>query len=257
MNILNIRLGCRCGDVLPLKHDGEHSLILGKAPAAITVGRERTVMVSDWLILCDGGMIHSVGKALGYDIVKLRLSDDDRHYIEAIGFPINTPVEIKDDYLISGFLKGMSEQFIRGGRNISELLDHAMRVILLSAAGTLDSEDISSHEISRLPELKKLREEIYSYPGRDWRSDKISEKLGISKAYFHRIYLAAFGMTCHRDVIESRLQKASELLRHTDLLIGEVAERCGYESDYYFMRQFRQYKGCTPSEYREKARTEI
>ncbi|MBQ1519507.1 MAG: helix-turn-helix transcriptional regulator, partial [Ruminococcus sp.] len=30
-------------------------------------------------------------------------------------------------------------------------------------------------------------------------------------------------------------------------------ETCGYDSDAYFMRQFKQHKGFTPSEYRRRA----
>ncbi|HOR22293.1 MAG TPA: AraC family transcriptional regulator, partial [Ruminococcus sp.] len=72
-------------------------------------------------------------------------------------------------------------------------------------------------------------------------------------AYFHRIYRQAFGVTLRQDVIESRLIAAAELLETTDLSVSAIAERCGYFSDSYFMRQFRLHKGCTPTEYRRRA----
>ncbi|HOC33408.1 MAG TPA: AraC family transcriptional regulator, partial [Ruminococcus flavefaciens] len=106
--------------------------------------------------------------------------------------------------------------------------------------------------IPRYNELKAIRDAIYDEPMTHWSAEEISEDMGISRPYFHRLYLSAFGVTCRQDIIESRLIYASELLRTTDMSISAVAETCGYDSDAYFMRQFKQHKGCTPSEYRRR-----
>ena len=104
--------------------------------------------------------------------------------------------------------------------------------------------------IPKFAELKALREAIYDDPMSSWSADEICEDMDISKTYFHRLYFAAFGVTCRQDVIESRLLYAAELLKNTDLSVSAIAEQCGYDSDSYFMKQFKQHKGCTPSEYR-------
>ena len=91
---------------------------------------------------------------------------------------------------------------------------------------------------------------------KQWSVDDICYNLNISKTYFHRLYREAFGVTCIQDVIRSRIDYACELLKNTDLSISRISEKCGYENDSYFMRQFRQYKYCTPSEYRQKVRNE-
>lgn len=85
-----------------------------------------------------------------------------------------------------------------------------------------------------------------------WSVGMVCRQLSVSKTYFHRIYVNAFGTTFTQDVIESRLLYASQLLADTDLSVSAVAEKCGYESDAYFMRQFRQHRGCTPTEYRKR-----
>ena len=51
------------------------------------------------------------------------------------------------------------------------------------------------------------------------------------------------------DVYSSRMNYARELLTTTSLPIGEIAERCGYESNIYFSRQFKRKIGMTPTEY--------
>jgi AraC-like DNA-binding protein len=79
------------------------------------------------------------------------------------------------------------------------------------------------------------------------------DEMRISRTYFHRLWFAAFGVTCRQDVIESRLLRAAELLKNTDKSVYEIAVDCGYDSESYFMRQFKKHKNCTPSEFRRRA----
>ena len=49
---------------------------------------------------------------------------------------------------------------------------------------------------------------------------------------------------------ERRLQEARRLLVESDLSIGEIATRLGFEDPLYFSRRFHQYACSTASEYR-------
>lgn len=40
------------------------------------------------------------------------------------------------------------------------------------------------------------------------------------------------------------------LLIHTDLTMGQIADRAGFSGSGYFAERFRQYFRCTPAEYR-------
>ena len=46
------------------------------------------------------------------------------------------------------------------------------------------------------------------------------------------------------------------MLRNTENSVAQIAELCGYDSESYFMRQFKLHKGCTPTEYRRRIRAE-
>ena len=50
------------------------------------------------------------------------------------------------------------------------------------------------------------------------------------------------------------MQKAQELLLASGSSISAIAERIGYRSLFHFSRQFRRDHGCSPSEYRTRAR---
>lgn len=79
-------------------------------------------------------------------------------------------------------------------------------------------------------------------------------QLNVSYSAFRRTFKAETGLSPRQFVVNTRMQRAKELLAATDLSIGRVAERVGYDSVHYFSRLFRQRQGQTPSSFRETAR---
>jgi AraC-like DNA-binding protein len=72
----------------------------------------------------------------------------------------------------------------------------------------------------------------------------------LSPAHFSREFRKAFGETPHQYLLTRRLQRASELLRHTDWSVTEVCLRVGLGSVGSFTSSFRRMFGMTPTEYR-------
>ncbi|MBQ7012909.1 MAG: substrate-binding domain-containing protein [Oscillospiraceae bacterium] len=101
-------------------------------------------------------------------------------------------------------------------------------------------------------QLQRLRREIYLMPEKEWNILEIMRKIGISRSHFHRIYKELFSISCGDDVIRARIEKAKQLLAHTDLRIQEVALQCGYSNESHFMRQFKDKCGITATQFRKK-----
>ena len=49
-----------------------------------------------------------------------------------------------------------------------------------------------------------------------------------------------------------RIEQAAILLQTTSLPVMEVGFEVGYENFSYFIRRFKEFQGCTPSDYRKK-----
>ena len=193
------------------------------------------------------------GKPMRYDIVSFKTSAADRQYIASMNLPQDTPIELADDFVIAGTLRAMKSQSMHRGRHFSEFMELSMRMIFIALSDAADVPEASPEEkIPRYDELKKYRELIYDDPMNMWSVDDICEEMQISRSYFHRLYFTAFGVTFRQDVIESRLVRAAELLKNTAMSVTSISETCGYDSESYFMRQFKKHKGCTPSEYRRR-----
>ena len=260
MTIVRISLNNKQNEQIAGEISAECQLMVFRSPVIYRInGREHSFSGSS-AILYSGGFRREIRPAtaggLKYDSVAFRMVDEDKRYTDAMSLPFNSPIQIGTDNIIFDILRTMSAHKLRKSRYPSEFMELSMRLLFISLSDEKNKLPIDEYEtIPKYAELKALREEIYESPKNDWSADEMSEDLGVSKAYFHRLYLAAFGVTCLQDVIESRLLHAAELLRNTDMSVSEIAEDCGYDSDAYFMRQFKKHKGCTPTEYRRRSKS--
>lgn len=78
--------------------------------------------------------------------------------------------------------------------------------------------------------------------------------LNISPSRFSSIIKAATGNTFMDALIGIRMQKARELLEHTDLKNYEIAEKVGFNDPHYFSTAFKRITGKSPTEYAKEAR---
>ena len=129
--------------------------------------------------------------------------------------------------------------------------------LLLSLLRYNDASAIKmAAQIPHYDKLVALRREIYNSPARSWSIPEICDMLSLSIPYFHKIYQSAFGVTCTQDVIESRIAFSRKLLEQTEDAVADIALQCGFESDVYFMRQFKRRTGLTPTQFRRICRQE-
>ena len=83
--------------------------------------------------------------------------------------------------------------------------------------------------------------------------ESIAETRGLSASYTGRIYKQATGRTILERILEVRMEKARQMLRESDAPVALVSERCGFSSDSYFYKIFKQENGVTPAAYRKKS----
>lgn len=95
-----------------------------------------------------------------------------------------------------------------------------------------------------------LRTALYAAPEKKWDAQEVCREVHLSCGYFRAAYKKAFGVSFHHDLIQSRISLAKYLLMTTSQNLTSIAQRCGYEDDKYFLRQFRQQTGVSPNFYR-------
>ncbi len=80
----------------------------------------------------------------------------------------------------------------------------------------------------------------------------VSTHFHMSPQYFCTFFKNNIGRTLTQHMNFLRIERASRLLRETNLPIMEVGMSVGFDNFSYFIKRFRETYGCTPSEYRQK-----
>lgn len=81
--------------------------------------------------------------------------------------------------------------------------------------------------------------------------DRIASHLSVSKFHLSREFKKYIGDSPGEYLIRCRINKAKELLKTTDLPIGQIAELVGVASEHHFREMFKQRTEETPGQFRK------
>lgn len=116
--------------------------------------------------------------------------------------------------------------------------------------GHSDNVEISDADKDFIARLQKAL--LANISDTDLSSEILADKLFMSKSQLNRKVKSITGLDTATYVRQSRMSFAKKLLSAGDLSIGDIVERCGFESPSYFTKTFKQYFGVTPSQYRKR-----
>ena len=81
---------------------------------------------------------------------------------------------------------------------------------------------------------------------------ELAELVHMTPNYFCGYFKRKTGVSPFTQLNEIRIRRAVELLEKSDLSVSAAAEACGFESVNYFIKKFKEIRGCTPAVYRKK-----
>lgn len=83
--------------------------------------------------------------------------------------------------------------------------------------------------------------------------EDISNAVGLTPVYLHKLFYKTTGRTPHQLLLEKRLTMAKELLAGSDMSLVNVAAESGFSSQSYFNAVFKKHYGMTPLAFRQEA----
>jgi AraC family transcriptional regulator len=84
--------------------------------------------------------------------------------------------------------------------------------------------------------------------------DELAAEAQLSPFHFARMFRQSVGVPPRVYLTQLRMEKACELLEHTDLPITEIAFEVGYSSNQVLARVFLKHQRMSPTDYRRSAR---
>jgi transcriptional regulator GlxA family with amidase domain len=109
-----------------------------------------------------------------------------------------------------------------------------------------------SQDPEMLRRLLRAKDRMDAASHEAWPVRRLARVSGVSEAHFARSFKEAFGIPPHRYLLTRRIERATALLRDTDLPITEIAFQTGYSSLGTFGRTFRDVTGDSPGELRAR-----
>jgi AraC family transcriptional regulator len=107
-----------------------------------------------------------------------------------------------------------------------------------------------------LPEQKiaESRARIDADLGGNLSLARLAADADLSRAHFARVFQHVVHESPHRYVMRRRIERAAELLAHSDVGLREIAQDTGFSSQAHLTQLFRTRIGLTPQQYRRKRR---
>ncbi|MGM9862322.1 MAG: helix-turn-helix domain-containing protein, partial [Muribaculaceae bacterium] len=84
--------------------------------------------------------------------------------------------------------------------------------------------------------------------------DDLAYAMSLSRIQLNRKIKAITGYTTTEYILHIRISLAKQLFDTTDMLVYEVALKCGIDNATYFSVLFKKYTGLTPQQYKARQR---
>ena len=102
--------------------------------------------------------------------------------------------------------------------------------------------------------ILKVKDYINKHFNEDVRLSELADIIGMSPSAFSRFFKLSTGKTLSEYIVGIRLGMAARKLVDSTDSISEICYVCGFNTISNFNRLFRKYKGCNPTEFRDKYR---
>lgn len=152
-------------------------------------------------------------------------------------------MEVKGDTVIdySSYLEEMI------GHDKEEIQRWSIRKIkyLISKINEMNTNKVSKAVL----EAKRYIDIHY---GKELTLEEISRVVSVSPQYFSKLFKEETGFNFIEYLTNSRIEKAKELIKNTQMTMKEVCFEVGYNDPNYFSRLFKKIVGVSPTDYLKK-----
>ncbi|HYF50610.1 MAG TPA: AraC family transcriptional regulator [Planctomycetota bacterium] len=130
--------------------------------------------------------------------------------------------------------------------------DRSAKIELLSGLIALELSASTGKAQTLESVAAKVRNRIDADYAKPLTLAKLAASAYVSADYLRQLFRREYGIAPMRYLLSKRIEIARELLGLTQLPIGDIAARCGFNDVFYFSRAFKKIMGMPPRDYRER-----
>jgi AraC-like DNA-binding protein len=133
----------------------------------------------------------------------------------------------------------------------SEGLRLAVDYVVIEASRLLDSQ--AARPVLPLhPAVESTKQILEQQFDQPWRLADLGKLTAVSPNHLVQLFTQQVGVSPHRYLVGQRIERAKELLAHSDVPITQLALDLGFSSSQHFAKTFRQIVRCSARRYRER-----
>lgn len=152
----------------------------------------------------------------------------------------------------SSFAVTMTDNIINNIECICEL-EEALKSIFNQLIKNMNK----INELPKKNEIIKAKKYVLMNLDKKITLGEVAAYLHLNPSYFSRLYKQHTNENFIDYVIKSKMERAQELIDHSNASIDKISEMLGFENKSYFFKTFKKYYGATPSEYKYKSTKQL
>lgn len=129
--------------------------------------------------------------------------------------------------------------------SLNELKDMISDITYIACSMVADSRENKGKDIVELA-INIVKNNV----NKDISLQEMADRIHISSCYLSSMFKKKTGMSYKHFIVEAKINKAKELLIHSDTPIYKIATNIGYKSPQHFSTVFKEHTGLLPTEYR-------
>ncbi len=237
---------------------GAYLFLLVKSNAIFYINGKRNLVKKNSYVLLQPKtpcMYQGANENYEDDWFFFNITDEEKSELLEKGLVFDTPVFLGNVEEISSLIHQISYNHFSADIYHEEIKILLTSVLFLKTAQQAKLKIIQSPDVlaSKNDRLTYLRTRLFEEPALFSGIDEMADFMNLSRSGFQHLYSHTFGVSVIHDVIKGRIEKAKSLLSRTNFSITEISTKCGYKSEFHFMRQFKKETGLTPTEFRRSS----
>ena len=173
-----------------------------------------------------------------------------------LGYPFDT---ISPDIFVfdmtpelAKIIDSITQQLIAGQLKFEQQNSLELYALLFSLLHRLPSHTWRNLKLDNRV-IKGIRHMEKNLRTREIQNSSLADLAGMSVNAYARLFKDQTGYSPRKYLVKLRVEKACNLLHHSDLSIEQIAASCGFSDRYYFTRIFSRTMDVSPGAYRKTA----
>ena len=101
------------------------------------------------------------------------------------------------------------------------------------------------------PAISRVIDSIYHGKNKTLTLNQLAASVNLTPKYLSALFHKETGQTLTTFIHHVLIEKAKNLLTHSDYSLGEISTYLNFSSQSYFISIFKKYTGVTPGQYRK------